>query len=58
MLTITILETFSQTKVNDVDIIFVMLLAPDEEVVGFDVSVDDSVFVDFLNSLDLEGLER
>ena len=57
MLTITILETFSQTKVNDVDIIFVMLLAPDEEVVGFDVSVDDSVFVDFLNSLDLEGLE-
>jgi glycopeptide antibiotics resistance protein len=53
VLTFTILEALGQTEVNDEDVVLVMLLSPYQEVVRFDVSVDNAFFMDLLNSLDL-----
>ena len=48
MLTLTVLKAFCQSKVNDVDLILGLIRAPDQEVVGFDVSMNDSLLVHFL----------
>jgi len=48
-----VLVAFSQSEVDDVDVALGWLGASDEEIIGFDVAVDDSLLVDFLNSLNL-----
>ena len=44
---------FGEAEVDDVDVVFGGLGAPHHEVVGLDVTVDDSVFVAFLNAVNL-----
>ena len=50
MLTLTVFKALCQTEVNDVDLIFGLIRAPNQEIVGFDVSMNDSLLVHFLNS--------
>ena len=50
MLTLTVLKALCQPKVNDVDLILCLIRAPDQEVVGFDVSMNDSLLMYFLNA--------
>lgn len=55
MLTGAIFVAFSQTEVNDVDVIFSGVCTSDQEIVRLDVSVNDSLlvnFLDYLNHLD------
>ena len=52
MLAVTGLVALSQTEVDDVDGVLGCLSASSHEVVGLDVSMDDSFFVNNLNSLE------
>ena len=52
VLTIGALVALSQSKINDVDSVFGLLSASNQKVVGFDISMNDSLFVHDLNSLD------
>ena len=54
VLALRVFVALSESKVDNVDIIFGALIASNQEVVRFDVSVDDSLFVNFLNSVNLE----
>jgi hypothetical protein len=51
--TVGVLVTLSKTEVDDIDVVLVCVVAADEEVVGLYVSVDNALFVDLLNSLNL-----
>lgn len=42
-----------EAKINDIDIIFGRLGAPDHKVVGLYVAVNDAVLVTFLDSVNL-----
>ena len=53
MLTFRVLIALCQTKVDDVNVVLGVLTATDEEVVRFNITVDDSLFVHLLNALDL-----
>ena len=48
----TCVKHFCETKVNDVDVVFVSLCASNQEVVRLDVSMNDSLLVHLFNSLD------
>lgn len=50
MLTFTVFKALCQSEVNDVDLILRLISATNQEVVGFDVSMNDSLLVNFLNS--------
>ena len=50
MLTLTVLEALSQPKVNNVDLIFGLVRATDQEIIWFDIPVDYSLFVHFLDA--------
>jgi len=50
MFTFSILVTFSESEIDDVNRIFGSFGSSDEEVIGLDISVDYSFFVDFLNA--------
>ena len=52
VLTFRILKALSQTEVNDVDGILGVLRATDEEVIRLNVTVDDPLFVYFLDTVD------
>ena len=54
VLALRVFVALSESKVDNVDIIFSTLITSNQEVVRFDVSVDDSLFVNFLNSVNLE----
>ncbi len=54
VLALRVFVALSESKVDNVDIVFSTLIASNQEVVRFDVSVDDSLFVNFLNSVNLE----
>ena len=53
MFSFRILKTLGKTEVDDVNIVFRAFCSSNEEVVWFDVTVDNSLFMDFLNSLNL-----
>ena len=53
MFSFRILKTLGKTEVDDVNIVLRAFCSSDEEVVWFDVTVDDSLFMHFLNSLNL-----
>ena len=53
MLAVRVLVALGETKIDDVDVILVCVVAPNQEVVGLNVSVDNALFVDLLNSLNL-----
>jgi len=48
-----ILKTLGKTEVDDIDIVLRTFCSSDEEVIWFDVAVDNSLFMHFLNSLNL-----
>ena len=53
VLALRVFVALSESKVDNVDIVFGTLIASNQEVVRFDVSMDDSFFVNFLNSVNL-----
>jgi hypothetical protein len=53
VLALGVLEALCESEINDVDIVLGLLSCTDQEVVWLDVSVDDSLLVYFLDSLDL-----
>ena len=53
MFSLWVLEALCETEVNDVDIILSGLGSSNQEVVGLDVTVDDALFMHFLDALDL-----
>ena len=44
----TVLVTLGETKVNDEDLVTVRFRGPNEEVIRFDISMDDSFGMNFL----------
>jgi hypothetical protein len=48
-----VLVALGQTEVNDVDVVLGAFIAANEEVVGFDVPMDDALLVDLLDTVDL-----
>jgi hypothetical protein len=53
VLSIRVLVALSETEVDDVHVVLACVVATDQEIVGLDVSVDDSLLMDFLDTLDL-----
>jgi len=51
MLSLGVFITLGQPEINDVDIVFIMLCPTNQEVIWFDISVDNSFLMDFLDSL-------
>ena len=49
-----VLVALGETKIDNVDIVFGALVTANKEVVGLNVSMDDPLFVHFLNSVDLK----
>lgn len=52
MLAFGVLVALRQAKINDINVIFCALVAANEEIIRFYISVNDSLFMYFLNSLD------
>ena len=52
VLTIARLVAFSQTEVNDVDGVFCGFSTSSHEIIRLDVSMNNSLFMDYLNSLE------
>lgn len=52
VLTVGGLEAFSKTKINDVNSVLGLIVASNKEVVRFDVTMNDALFVNNLDSLD------
>ena len=53
VLAVRVLVALGETEINDVDVVFICVVAADQEVVGLDVSVDDALLVHLLDALDL-----
>ena len=51
VLTVWILVTFGETEVNDIYLIFRLLCSTNQEIVWFDITVNDSLFMNFFDSL-------
>lgn len=49
-----ILVAFGKTKINNVNVIFSTLCTSNQKVIWFNISMDDSLFMDFLDTLNLE----
>ena len=52
VLTLAVLEAFSETEVDDVDVVTSRVCATDKEVIRFDVSVNDALLMYFLYAPD------
>ena len=52
VLSLRILKTLSQTEVNDVDCVLGVLRASDEEVIWLDITVNNPLFMHFLDTVD------
>jgi len=53
VLAIRVLVALCKTEIDDVDVVFGAFGSSDQEIVGLDITVNDSFFVNFLNALDL-----
>lgn len=51
VLAVAVLEALGETEVDHIDTVTSRLGSPDEEIVGFDIPVDDTGLVALLNSL-------
>ncbi len=54
MLSLGVFVALSKTEVDDVDVVFSAIIAANQEVVWLDISMNDPLFVDFLNTGDLQ----
>ena len=54
VLALRVLVALGKAKVDDVDIILCALVAANQEIIGLDISVDDALFMDFLNAMNLQ----
>ena len=53
VLAIGVLIAFSKTEINDENVIFVLIISSYQKVIRFNVSMNDSLLMDLLNSLNL-----
>ena len=53
VLTLGVLVALSETEINDVDVVFSALITSNQKVVWLDITMNDPLFVHFLNSVDL-----
>ena len=53
MLAIGIFVAFSKTEINDEDVVLISVVPTDKEVVRLDISMDNTLFMNFLNTLNL-----
>ena len=53
MLSLRVFITLCQTEVDDVYVVLGVFAAANEEIVRFNIAVDDPFFVHLLNALDL-----
>ena len=53
MLALRVLVALGEAEVNDVDVVLRVVAAANQEVVGLDVAMDDSLLVHLLNAVDL-----
>jgi hypothetical protein len=53
VLSIRVFIALSQTKINNENVVLVIFISTDKEVVRFDISMNYSFFVNFLNTLNL-----
>ena len=51
--TIRVLVALGETEIDDENVVFVSVVSSNQKVIWFDVSVDDSLFMDLLNTLNL-----
>jgi hypothetical protein len=58
VLTFRVLVALGESEINDVDVILSTFSASDQEVVWLDVAMNNTLFVDLLNSLNLPGKLR
>ena len=58
MLAFGVLVALGQAEINDINVIFCALVAANEEIIRFYISVNDSLFMHFLNSLNLQSTMR
>lgn len=52
VLTFTVLVALGETEIDDIDIVSGGVGASNQEVVGLDITMNDSLFVDFLDTAD------
>ena len=53
VLAIRVLVALSKTEIDDENTVLVIFISSNQEVIRLNISVDDSLFVDFLDTLDL-----
>ena len=53
MLSIRILVALGETEIDDEDVVLVLVVPSNQKVIRLNISMDDSLFVDLLNSLNL-----
>lgn len=54
MLVIRVFVALCQPKIDDVNVVLSALSSTYQEIVGFDVAVDNAFLMDFLDALDLK----
>ena len=53
MLTLRVLEALGKTEVNNVNIVFRAFIPANKEIVWLNITMDNPLFVHFLNTMDL-----
>lgn len=52
VLTLGVLVALGETEINDVDVVFSALITSNQKVIRLDITMNDPLFVHFLNSVD------
>lgn len=53
MFILTVLVALSKTEINNINVVLGAFGSADQEIVGFDIPMDNSLFMHFLNALNL-----
>ena len=53
MLSIRILVALGETEIDDEDVVLVLIVSSNQKVIRLNISMDNPLFVDLLNSLNL-----